>query len=147
MQNMEIRKQQHNNSLTNNDKKFFNRLSMKGKAPAQNKKQESVLEAIKLTKEDQATLKINEKLLVNFLDRLIDLGNDLLSEELRLQLLDMYISLQQAYKLESKPIKYLLVKYGFDLTLMIEQRKSITVIDPILNGRTTEQSLNDAYGV
>ena len=78
---------------------------------------------------------------------MIDLGNDLLSEELRLQLLDMYISLQQAYKLESKPIKYLLVKYGFDLTLMIEQRKSITVIDPILNGRTTEQSLNDAYGV
>ena len=59
----------------------------------------------------------------------------------------MYISLQQAYKLESKPIKYLLAKYGFDLTLMIEQRKSITVIDPILNGRTTEQSLNDAYGV
>ena len=81
------------------------------------------------------------------MDRLIDLGNDLLSEELRLQLLDMYISLQQAYKLESKPIKYLLAKYGFDLTLMIEQRKSITVIDPILNGRTTEQSLNDAYGV
>ena len=81
------------------------------------------------------------------MDRLIDLGNDLLSEELRLQLLDMYISLQQAYKLESKPIKYLLAKYGFDLTLMIEQRKSITVIDPILNGRTNEQSLNDAYGV
>lgn len=66
---------------------------MKNKAPPQNKKQDSGLEAVKLTKEEQATLKMNEKLIVNLLEKLIDLGNDLLAEELRLQLLDMYISL------------------------------------------------------
>jgi hypothetical protein len=117
---------------------------MKNKYTPQIKKQESSLEAIKLTKEEQSTLKMNEKLIVNLLEKLIDLGNDLLAEELRLQLLDMYISLQQAYKLESKPIKYLLAKFGCDLSLMIEQRKKLTVIDPILNSLSAEENVDDA---
>ena len=63
---------------------------------------------------------MNERLIVNLLEKIINLGNDLLSEELRSQLLDSFVNLQQTIKVESAALKYLLTKFGFDIGMMIE---------------------------
>jgi hypothetical protein len=77
------------------------------------------LEPLKLSPEEIDTLKLNERLIVHLLEKVIDLGNELINEELRQQLLDSYLSLNKTYKAEHKAINYLLKKYGFDIKLML----------------------------
>ena len=124
--NIEIRKLQHKRALGKPEKKFYSKLAMK------REDKPTDLEPAKLTKEELDTLKLNERQIVNLLEKIIDVGNDMIAEELRLQLLDAYIGLQQTAKEESKAIAYLLKKYGFEISLMVEQRRSVTVTESIL---------------
>ena len=77
---------------------------------------------MRLTKAELIAVRTNQKLIVNLLEKIILLGNDLLNEELRGQLIDAYLVIQQQLRHESKPIKYLLGKYGYDVEAMISQR-------------------------
>ena len=77
---------------------------------------------MRMTKAELIAVRTNQKLIVNLLEKIILLGNDLLNEELRGQLVDAYLVIQQQLRLESKPIKYLLGKYGYDIEAMISQR-------------------------
>ena len=79
-----------------------------------------------MTKAELLAVRTNQKLIVNLLEKIILLGNDLLNEELRGQLIDAYLVIQQQLQHESKPIKFLLGKYGYDIEAMIGQRVSVT---------------------
>ena len=59
------------------------------------------------------------------LEKIILLGNDLLNEELRLQLIDSYIACENTLEIKSKPIKFLLSKYGFDVDAMISHKLNV----------------------
>ena len=65
-------------------------------------------------------------MLVNVLDRIIELGNDLLGEELRQQLIDAFMALEAQLEVRSKPLTYLLQKYGVDVNAMISQKIAVT---------------------
>ena len=71
-------------------------------------------------------VKTNQRLLVNVLDRIIELGNDLLGEELRQQLIDAFMALEAQLEVRSKPLTYLLQKYGVDVNAMISQKIAVT---------------------
>ena len=71
-------------------------------------------------------VKTNQRLLVNVLDRIIELGNDLLGEELRQQLIDAFVALEAQLEVRSKPLTYLLQKYGVDVNAMISQKIAVT---------------------
>jgi len=80
---------------------------------------------LKLSEPEHLTLKTNERLIVNLIEKIIDLGNELLNEEVRNQLTDNYMLLSAQYEgYDSKPMKYLLAKFGYDLSALIEQRKA-----------------------
>ena len=53
-------------------------------------------------------VKTNQRLLVNVLEKIIELGNDLLGEELRQQLIDAFVALEALLEVRSKPLTYLL---------------------------------------
>lgn len=57
----------------------------------------------------------------------------------------MFINLQQSLKVESNPIRHLLNKFGFDISLMVEQRKNITVTDPIINSMNIGIMVSNEY--
>ena len=65
-------------------------------------------------------LTMNDKLIVNLLEKIIGIGNELINEELRQQLLDGYMNLQQTYRADSPALNYLLAKYGLDIKQMIK---------------------------
>ena len=79
-----------------------------------------------MTKAELLAVRTNQKLIVNLLEKIILLGNDLLNEELRGQLIDAYLVIQQQLRHESKPIKFLLGKYGYDIEAMVSQRVGAT---------------------
>lgn len=56
---------------------------------------------------------------MNLLEKIINMGNEPISEELQSQLVDSYITLQQSYKFEPPAIKYLLGKFGFDIDILV----------------------------
>jgi hypothetical protein len=93
LSNIEIRKYQHNQAADKPEKKFYSSL-VKAKKIDPIQKSNSELEPTKLTKEELGTLRMNERLIVNLLEKIINLGNDMLAEELRSQLLDSYLNLQ-----------------------------------------------------
>ena len=64
-------------------------------------------------------VKTNQRLLVNVLDKIIEFGNDLLGEELRQQSIDAFMALEAQLEVKSKPLTYLLQKYGVDVDAMI----------------------------
>ena len=124
LSNIEIRKLQHKKAGNKAEKQFFKKLSMK-----RGSEDKDHLEPVKLSKEELSALKMNERLIVNLLERIINIGNDMLAEELRIALLDAYVNLQQTLKLESGAVKYLLSKFGFNIDMMLEQRKTVTPLD------------------
>lgn len=97
------------------------------------------LEPVKLTQEELNVLKMNERLIVNLLERIISIGNEMLSEELRVALLDAYVSLQQSLKLESVAIKFLLGKFGFDIEMMLEQRKPVAPVNDLIESSSRKE--------
>lgn len=82
LSNIEFRKFHHEKAAAKPEKKFYNSLA-KGKKNEPNPKGGNELEMAKLTNEELLTLRMNERLIVNLLEKIINLGNDMLAEELR----------------------------------------------------------------
>lgn len=137
LSNIEFRKYQHSQAAEKPEKKFFSSLAKGKKAEPIQKSANEQLEPAKLTKEELATLKMNERLIVNLLEKIINIGNDMLAEELRSQLLDSYSNLQQTIKVESAAMKYLLEKFGFDISMMISNKKGSEGADSKLKKRSS----------
>lgn len=51
------------------------------------------MDTAKLSNEELETLKLNERMIVNLFEKIIEIGNEIIAEELRLQLVDSYIIL------------------------------------------------------
>ena len=104
---------------------------------------------MKMTKAELLVIKTNQKLIVNLLEKIVLLSNDLLNEELRGQLIDAYVVIQQQLRLESKPLKFLLGKYGYNIQEMISQRVGVATVSltperPIDRSSAQDQA-NDSH--
>lgn len=53
------------------------------------------------------------------------LGNELLNEELRHQLIDAFMAIEQQLDVRSKPITFILQKYGINVDSMISHKISV----------------------
>lgn len=69
-------------------------------------------------------MKTNEKLVVYQLHALMMMGNKLMNDEMKQQLLDTYFVIEQNLNLSSKPIKFLLTEFGENMDIMLEQRQA-----------------------
>lgn len=67
-------------------------------------------------------------------EKVIELGNDLLNEELRQQLIDAFVACELQLDVRSKPISYLLEKYGVNVDQMISHN-----IEKVI-GHTSEEA-------
>ena len=56
------------------------------------------------------------------LEKVIELGNDLLNEELRQQLIDAFVACEQQLEVKSKAMTYLLLKYGINVDQMVSHK-------------------------
>lgn len=77
---------------------------------------------VKLTEGEIAAIRTNEKLIVNLCYQIIQLGNTDLNNELRNQLIDTYLGIKQAFKVESKALTFLLKQYGSNVQQMVKAR-------------------------
>ena len=68
-------------------------------------------------------VRTNQKLIVNLLQEVILLGNQMLNEELQRHLVEAYMTLEKQLEIQSKPVLYLLGKYGINVDELLEQRK------------------------
>jgi hypothetical protein len=50
------------------------------------------------------------------------MGNQLLNDEMKQQLLDTFFVMEQNLKMQSKPIKFLLMQFGENMERMLEDR-------------------------
>lgn len=65
---------------------------------------------------------LNEKLIVNLFEKVLRVENKEVNNDLKLQLLDTYISVQAQIKHDTKAVKYLLRYFTNKVELMIEDR-------------------------
>lgn len=96
---------------------------------------------MRMTKAEYETAKMNQRLIVNLLDKIIQMGSGALNEELRGQLIDAYAMTQQQLKIESKAVRYLLDKYGEGIEEMISQRVSATGVS-LGNDKSADRAMN-----
>lgn len=83
--NIETTLVQHELAAKEDKDNFFNRLSMQTRGRRKTKliRGQEVPAELRLTEAEAIAVKTNQRLLVNVLDKIIQLGNDLLNEELR----------------------------------------------------------------
>lgn len=67
-------------------------------------------------------MKTNERLIVYQMHQIMMMGNQLLNDEMKQQLLDTYFVMEQNLKMQSKPIKFLLMQFGENMEKMLDDR-------------------------
>lgn len=110
---------EQNKELKNADPSPYQQM-VHAKKPLNVKQQQNL--PTKLREAELISLKTNEKLIVQLMTQIIDLGFELINDELRKQLTDTYLGIKQGLKIESKPVCFLLKKFGYDLEALVEQR-------------------------
>ena len=83
--NIETSLVQHHLAKKEEKSKFFNRLAMqtRGRRKTKTIRGQSISPELRLTESEIIALKTNQRLTVNALEKIIELGNELLNEELR----------------------------------------------------------------
>ena len=82
--NIETSLVQHHLARKEEKSKFFNRLSQtRGRRKTKTIRGQTISPELRLTESEIIALKTNQRLTVNALEKIIELGNELLNEELR----------------------------------------------------------------
>lgn len=75
--------------------------------------------------EELKTLKTNQRLIVNLLERIINTGHQLISDGLLDQLVESFSEFNLRFDADSKAFRYLFGKYQFDVDAILDQRRNV----------------------
>ena len=94
--NIETRICQHNLARKEPKDRLFNRLASQERERPRlpQLRGENITSEMRMSDAEFVAVKNNQRLIVNMLEKVINLGNELLNEELREQLIDAYIAIE-----------------------------------------------------
>jgi hypothetical protein len=115
--NIQARLAIHRHHLKNEEANFFNRLA------GRNKKEKVDPSGGRMSDSELAQVKINEKLIVSLIEKVIKCENQLVNEEIKTSLVDTHVGITAGLQVDCKAIKYLLKHFTNKVDQLVEQRQ------------------------
>lgn len=109
----------HRHHVKNEENNFFNRLALR-----KNKGKEYHIDPSggRMSDAEYQQVRINEKLIVNLIEKVIKVENQLINNEISNQLIDAHLGIQNGLKVDCKATRYLLKLFSSKVDQMIDTR-------------------------